>query len=195
MNKKLDKLIKQNQATNSKFSAANMFRLNRFGPLVFLLVFTALGSAFVYSSSAATVTKPSATNQAGMSITPSKQKLRAGDSLTVSVWVNSRDVAVNAVQAVIDYPADKLQYVSNDSNSSKFAVQAQAGESQGRITIARGATTPLTGDQLVATIVFRATDKAGNASLKFDSSSVLLNSTTNTNILGKLTGGSYQIGN
>lgn len=191
MNKKLDKLIKQNRKTDFKFPST--FNINRFGPLVFLLVFTAVGSAFVYSSSAATVTKSSNDGQATMRITPNKQKLATGASLTAAVWVDSHDVAVNAVQAVIDYPSDKLIYVSSDSTDSKFTVQAEASESKGRIIIARGSTSGLTGNQLVATIAFKATSKAGDADVTFDASSVLLSSATNKNILGELKGGTYKV--
>lgn len=196
MNKKLAKLVKQNNTSSRRFQAKALFSNNRFGPLVFLLVFMGIGAAFIYSSSAAPGQKGggATSGQATMYITPNKQRLAATDTLIANVWVNSYSQPVNAVQAVLTYPADKLFYVSADTTSSQFTIQAEVTSSEGRLVLARGATTPLTGDQLVATVVFKP-KASGKAALNFDSSSQLLSSDTNTNILGQLTGGQYTLSN
>lgn len=197
MNKKLAKLIKQNkQEGGSKLPLSDkLFAANRFGPLVFLLVFGAAGAAFIYSSSAAPTQKGNTNTGSSMYITPNKQRL-GQDSLIANVWVDSRSEPVNAVQAVINYPADKLTYVSSDSSSSQFTVQAESTNTAGRLVISRGSTTPLTGDQLIATVVFKpVSGSTGKASLTFDASSQLLSSSSHLNILGQTTGGQYTLGN
>lgn len=194
MNKKLSKLIKQNRQPAVKLpSAAKLFNANRFGPLVFLLVFTAAGAAFIYSSSAAPNNKE--VTDVALYITPAKQRLSADQSLYASVWVDSKNKPVNAVQAVITYPVDKLLYISSDSTSSQFDIQAETTNQQGRLVIARGSTKPLTGSQLVATITFKPIAESGQALLSFDAASQLLSSDTNTNILSRRVDGRYQIGN
>jgi hypothetical protein len=195
MNKKLAKLVKQNDTDGRRFSSKALFGSNRLGPLLFLLVFMGIGAAFIYSSSAAPGQKGGdTTSLATMYITPNKQRLAANDSLVANIWVNSRNQPVNAVQAVLIYPADKLFYVSADTTSSQFTIQAEATNNEGRLVLARGSTTPLTGDQLVATVVFKP-KAGGKAAITFDSSSQLLSSDTNTNILGSLTGGQYTLSN
>lgn len=197
MNKKLARLIKQNnQSGGSRLPIADkLFSANRFGPLVFLLVFGLAGVAFVYSSSAAPSQKggPGSSTGISMYITPSKQQLNR-DSLIANVWVDSRNEPVNAVQAIINYPADKLIYVSSNSDSSQFTIQAETANTEGRLVIARGSTVPLTGDQLVATVVFKPTDSTGKAALNFDAASQLLSSNTNQNVLGQTVGGQYTLG-
>jgi hypothetical protein len=193
MDKKLAKLTKQNKASTPRFaSAAKLFAANRFGPLVFLLVFTTAGAAFIYQSGASPTNKSGSSTGATMYITPSKQTLTPSDSLIATVWVDSRRLPVNAVQAVIMYPADKLSYTSTEAASSQFTVAAQSDETPGKIVIARGSTTPLTGSQLVATVVFKPLVSSGKASLTIDKSSQLLSSDTNQNILSQFTGGQYQ---
>lgn len=196
MNKKLAKLVKQNNTNKSAFSATNkLFSANRFGPLLFLLVFSVLGAIFIYSSSAAPRQRGGdAGSQTTMYITPNKQRLALDGSLVASVWVNSYSQPVNAVQAILTYPADKLFYVSADTTSSQFTIQAETTNNEGRLVIARGSTTPLTGNQLVATVVFKP-KASGKAALNFDATSQLLSSETNQNILSLRTGGQYTLGN
>jgi hypothetical protein len=197
MNKKLDKLsklTKQNRESSFKLpSAAKLFNINRFGPLVFLLVFIGAGAAFIHNSSAQSVTVSNPDGEATMYLTPTKQNLGEGDAVIASVWVDSHDLPVNAVQAVVKYPADKLTYISSSSASSQFTVQAQATQAKGRVVIARGSTTALTGNQLVASLTFKSISNRGHATIEFDTSSLLMSSSTNKNVLGKLTGGTYQL--
>lgn len=194
MNKKLAKLIKQNRSGKKTESAIDkLFLANRFGALVFLLVFFAAGSAFVYQSSArSTKSGSGGDKQAVIFLTPNKQSLQAGSPLEVSVWVNSYDTEVNAVQAVIKYPSDKLGYVSSDSSDSPFTVQAEVSDRDGTLTIARGSLSPVKGQQFVAKVTFKPTQFNGKAQLSFDSSSSLLDSTQHVNILGQRLSGSYE---
>lgn len=194
MNKKLAKLIRQNKASSSRLPAAKtLFNVNRFGPLVFLLVFVSAGITYLYSSSAAP-SKNATAGDVSMYVTPTKQRVTGDQTLQVYVWTDSKDKPVNAVQAVITYPADKLLYLSSDSTSSQFTVQAETTNQPGRLVIARGSTTPLTGNQLLATVTFKPLASTGQASLGFDDTSMVLSSDTNTNILSRRQEGRYQLG-
>ena len=199
MSKKLSKLVKQNRASRpSSSKVSRLFSSNRFGPLVFLLVFSVIGAVFIYNSSAAPRQRggggTTTGSQATMYITPNKQRLALDGSLTANIWVNSYSQPVNAVQAILTYPADKLFYVSSDATSSQFTIQAESTNTEGQLIIARGSTTPLTGDQLVATVVFKP-KVAGKAALNFDAASQLLSAETNQNILAQRLSGQYTLGN
>lgn len=194
MDKKLTKLARQNRPPVKLPRAATLFNVNRFGPLVFLLVFVSAGITYLYSSSAAP-SKNISVSDVSMYITPAKQRVTGDQTLQAYVWIDAKDKPVNAVQAVITYPADKLLYLSSDSSSSQFSIQAETTNEQGRLVIARGSTTPLTGDQLVATITFKPLATSGQASVVFDASSMVLSSDTNTNILSRRIEGRYQLGN
>jgi hypothetical protein len=127
---------------------------------------------------------------------PESQTLGPNSSFTVEVRENSDSSSVNAVQADFNYPADLIDFVSFDSSGSAFGVDAQAAGGNGQITIAKGSTTPLTQDQLITKVNFKTKDINGTAAMAFKSSSALVSSTTNQNLLGSVSatgGGSYTI--
>jgi len=196
MNQKLKDLIKQNQAEAAmlrpKRRNRKLFDANRFGPLIFLLIFTAGGAAFVHQSNAAPATSPTV-GEAEMYITPAAQQLKAQSQLVATIWANSYSKPVNAVQAVVTYPADKLRYVESDASSSQFTIQVAADSTPGKLVLSRSSAQPLTGNQLVAGVVFEPISSAGSADVRVDSSSQLMGSDDNQNILGRLSGGNYML--
>jgi len=184
MNQKLKDLIKQNQAEAAVLrrpSRSKAFNMNRFGPLVFLLIFTAAGGAFVYQSGASPLT--GATGSAELYVTPSKHQVAVGSELVANVWANSYSHPVNVVQAVVTYPADKMRYVENDASASQFTVQVSADASEGKLVISRSSTQPLTGNQLVAGIVFEPIKTVDSSEIHIDRSSQLLSSDNGQNTL------------
>jgi len=126
-------------------------------------------------------------------LAPAKGTYAAGSTVTVEVRENSLTKAVNAVESDLTYPTDKLQFVSIDTTSSAFSVQAENSGGTGTIKIARGTTAPLTGDQSVAKVTFTVLPGSGSVPLAFASTSALLDATTNTSVLAHTTGGSYRI--
>lgn len=199
MNQKLKALIRQNQAEAAilRPKRRRSFMSNRFGPLVFLLIFTAAGGAFVYQSGASPLDSETGTaGAAKMYITPTQHQLAAGSQLVATIWADSYAQPVNTVQAVVTYPADKLRYVESDASSSQFTVQAALDAAPGKLVITRSSTQPLTGNQLVAGVVFEPlvpSDGAATADIKVESTSQLLASDGNRNILGTMAGGSYTL--
>jgi hypothetical protein len=167
--------------------------------LVTLAVVAVVGVVAVSSSLAA---KPAGSGHGGggtpaptaaqLSISPAKATVAAGQTLAVQVHTNSGTATVNAVQADFSYPADKLTYVKTDDTGSGYPVSAVETASAGMVSIARGATTPVSGDQLVATVYFTAAKSfKGGATLSFLPTSALVTSDTNQNIITATAGATY----
>lgn len=124
-----------------------------------------------------------------LSFAPSMTTVNIGDTVTVAVRENSGTDLVNAVEADVRFDATKLQYVSLDETGSAFGIAAATDVSTGALNIARGRTgglAPVAGDQLVTTITFKAL-APGSVALSFASSSALVRSSDNVNVLASTT--------
>jgi hypothetical protein len=129
-------------------------------------------------------------------LNPLTKSYAQGTTFTVELREDSGTQLVNAVQANLTYPTDKLDFVSIDTTGSAFSTQAQNAGGNGQIAIARGNTTAQTGNQLVAKITFRTKAITGTVTVPFVSGTQLVSSTTNKNILSSLSatgGGSYVV--
>jgi hypothetical protein len=106
--------------------------------------------------------------QAGGSIylSPGAQSISQGSTFYVSVRVNTGS-SIDAVQANLSYPTDKLDYLGISYGGTAFEIQAQSSGGGGSIKIGRGTLSPKSGDRLVATISFRAKVGSGSASVSF----------------------------
>jgi hypothetical protein len=100
----------------------------------------------------------------------------------VDVRVNISDTTANAVAAKLDYSVDTLAYVGGTVNSGVWGVTATNTGGQGSIDIEVGTFTRVSGDQLVASLVFKVTAE-GTTSLTFDAGSAVVDATTNENLL------------
>lgn len=118
-----------------------------------------------------------AAGTASLSLTPATATFSQGDTISVNIYEDSGSDMVNAVQANFSYPSNLLSY-TGVTNSSAFSVVAQDSVSGGNAKIARGTTTPVSGNQLVATVRFTAT-AAGQVNLSFASGSAVVRSTDN----------------
>jgi hypothetical protein len=128
-----------------------------------------------------------------MSLNPNTTNIAQGGMVLVTVRENSVDLPVNAVQANVSYPSDKLELKNINYTGSTFTVAAEESKSDGLVKMARGRTgTPLTGDQMVATLTF-VSKKSGAASLGFASGSVVVNATTAQSINASLMGATVTI--
>jgi hypothetical protein len=164
-------------------------RFSNRGMLIFGLIFAAVGGYILWRSFAA---PPAPT----IYLTPAAVTMGPSNTFTVQVRENSGATAVNAVQANLSYPTSLLTFVSIDTTGTAFSVEAQNSGGAGAVNLGRGTTTPVTGDQLIATITFTSTATSGTASVAFTSGTALVSSTTNADILGSLaaTGsGSYVV--
>jgi hypothetical protein len=157
--------------------------------LVFGVIFAAVGGYILWRTFAA---PPAPT----IYLTPATQTLGPSSTFTVQVRENSGASPVNAVQANLSYPTSLLTFVSINTTGTAFSIEAQNTGGAGAINLGRGTTTPVTGDQLIATITFTTTATSGTASVPFTSGTALVSSSTNQDLLGSLaaTGsGSYTV--
>lgn len=128
-------------------------------------------------------------------LSPASSTVVSGGSFAVALRVNSGADAVNAVQTNLTYNSAKLDIVSIDYTGSAFSIQAQQTLAVGSIQLARGTTSPVTGDKLIAIVNFKAKAGAtGVANVQYAAGSEVISSTSNTNILTGTSGGTYTIG-
>jgi chitodextrinase len=119
------------------------------------------------------------------------QTIGPNSAFSVEVREDSGTLPVNAVQANFNYPADLIDFVSFDSANSAFSIEAQKMGGNGQITIARGASPALTGNQLITKVNFKSKTTGGTVDMAFRSDTALVSSTTNQNLLSSVaaTGG------
>jgi hypothetical protein len=217
INEKLARLIKQSKAEKAKIKHIKLsFSENRFGPLVFALLFAGIGSFFIFKSSAAPINPaslPTASSSSSSSaasssslqkghaasaslwLQPATQKAVAGSTVTAEIWVDTAKEQVNAIEADLNYPIDKLEFVGIDASSSAFSIQAQADGDSGKVTIARGNIKPVSGKQMVAKVTFKPIASSGQANIAFSSSSSVLRASDSSNVLSVLSGAQYTLSN
>ena len=138
------------------------------------------------ASTTVTVNPLSAPQPPTVYLKPGSQAYSLGSTITLEVRENSGTTAVNAVQANFSYPTDKLTFVSIDATTSAFTTEAQSTGGNGQVALGRGIIGTLTGDQLIAKVTFTVNSVAGTASLPFTNGTMLINSSTNSNILPSL---------
>ena len=131
---------------------------------------------FTFTSLIATAS-PVFAASASLSLSPASTSAVIGSSFNIGIYVNTGGNNVNAVQANLTYPANQLDFVSI-SSSAAFGVDAQSTGGGGSVTIARGNIQPVSGNQLVATVRFKAKVSTGTATISFrDGTSVVSGST------------------
>ena len=116
---------------------------------------------------------------------PSTTTVGVGSTVKVAVWENSGTDAINAVEADVRFDPTKLEYISFDDTGSAFGIAAATTTGSGSINIARGRSgglSAVTGEQLVTTLTFKALTP-GSAQLSFATSSALVRSSDNINVL------------
>jgi hypothetical protein len=131
---------------------------------------------------------------ASVFLSPSSGSVTNGNNLVVNVFEDSGAEPVNAASLRISYPTSLLQYVSI-SNSSAFNIVATSSGGGGAVSIDRGANPAVTGNQLIASITFKAVAN-GTASVTFpggNSDAKVLSQNTNQSITTSAAGGSYSI--
>jgi hypothetical protein len=127
-------------------------------------------------------------------LNPANVKIKAGQPVTLEIWMDARNQPVNAVQANLNYPTDKFGFSNINSTGSAFEIEAESSGGNGLIKIARGHIGSVSGVQLVAKVNLVAKSGKGNSSVNFASGSAIVRSTDNANVLGSTGGGNYKLG-
>lgn len=139
-----------------------------------------------------------AVGAASLYVGPSSGTFTVGSTFTVSIYLNSGGQAVNAVEANLSFPPDKIQVVSPTTGKSLVQVwvsQPTYSNSAGTLKFQGAVPTPgITTDAgLISTVTFRV-KQTGVAALKIlDSSKVLLNDGKGTDVLSGTTSGIYNL--
>jgi len=136
--------------------------------------------------------------QASLFVDPSGGTYSVGSTFSVSVYVNSGENFINAVEANLIFPPDKLQVVSPSVGKSFIDVwvgQPKFSNANGTISFQGAIPSPgaKTSKGLISTITFRV-KSTGKAFIKFtDSSKVLLNDGKATDILSDMSGAVFDL--
>jgi hypothetical protein len=147
-------------------------------------VVSAVMSALPVNASRAGGLVRAAGTPAALRLTPASATVERGQTLTIDVRLDTGDgEAVNALEADLSYSATILDYQSTHINGTVWGITASSTGGDGKVSIQVGSTTPVSGDQLVATVTFTAA-AAGDANIAFASTSAAVGATTNTNVLG-----------
>lgn len=129
-----------------------------------------------------------AAGPASLLFTPSSGEYFVGSTFDVAIVLNTNGQAVNAVQADIRFPADKIQVVNPSASTSFITLwvsQPSFSNIDGTITFQGGIPSPgiTTSNGIVSTVTFRVV-APGPVALSFaDTSQVLLNDGQGTDVL------------
>ncbi|MEK7193515.1 MAG: cohesin domain-containing protein [Patescibacteria group bacterium] len=135
---------------------------------------------------------------ASLFVGPSSGTYVVGSTFTVSIFVNTNSQSINAIQADLKFPSDKLQVVSPSAGKSfvgVWVVQPTYDNRKGSIKFQGAIPNPgiNTNAGLISEITFRVVS-VGTAVIRFeDTSRVLLNDGRGTDVLGQTTGGIYNL--
>lgn len=125
-------------------------------------------------------------------LSPASNTVNVGDQLSVAIRLNSGGVSIRGVQANLSYPTSKLEFVNIDATGSAFEIQFQNVGGSGLVKIARTTATPVSGDNLVARVIFKA-NSSGSSSISFASGTTIVRSSDNKEESSTKVGGTYNI--
>lgn len=128
---------------------------------------------------------------ASLYLSPGGATVAQGSSFSVSVRTNTGGAKVNAVQANLSYPADKLDFLGIGTGGTAFEITAEGSGEGGTIKIGRGTVSGKSGDLLIATVSFRAKTNSGSATVSFTGGSAVVRVSDNKNIASGKSGGTY----
>lgn len=153
--------------------------------LIFITLFAAVGLYFLVQSSAASRTTSGATTSTAVNLylKPSSISVNNGSQAVFEVRMNTQGKNVNAVNAEISYPVDKMQFVSIDATMSPLDFKLNEQGANGVIKIARGTTSYVTGDVLIGKVTMKATASRTKGQMTFLSQSAIVDAANATNIL------------
>ena len=120
-----------------------------------------------------------------------------GDTIDVSVRIDSQGQTVNAAQGTIEYPSSILQVVRVDHSNSVFNIWAQeptVNTSTGEISFLGGSTNAFSGPSLYTLDITFTARGTGLATLNFGNAGVTAGDGTGANILSSSTPISFRIG-
>lgn len=114
---------------------------------------------------------------------PNNGTYAVGNTINVTVGVNTGGDTVNAVSAYVSYPSDLIDFSWIGTGGSVFGIWAEKTGGGGLVKLSAGATPPgVTGRGTIATIGFKV-KKTGTVNLSFASGSHIVTQSGNSDIL------------
>ncbi|TSC81601.1 MAG: Uncharacterized protein G01um101420_960 [Parcubacteria group bacterium Gr01-1014_20] len=156
-----------------------------------LIAFLCLGLSFFIKSA-------SAVGPASIFVGPASGTFTVGSTFTVSVYVNTGGQSINAIEANLAFPPDKLQVVAPSAGKSLVQIwvnQPTYSNESGVLKFQGTIPSPgiNTESGLISTVTFRV-KSTGVATVRImDTSRVLLNDGKGTDVLGQTTSGIYSL--
>ena len=137
------------------------------------------------------VSGPAMAHAASYTLVANKGTFVVGDSFMVDLKINSADVGINAAQATLSFPKDKLQVVTVDKTSSVFNFWLQGPDysnDAGTVSFIGGNQNGLAGTDLeVLRVTFKVT-APGPVALVFTDGAVTASDGSGTNVLSAMNG-------
>ncbi|MEA3272147.1 MAG: cohesin domain-containing protein [Patescibacteria group bacterium] len=136
-------------------------------------------------------------SEASLYLTPQSKSYNLGQTFKTTLFVSANEQSTNAVEAIVEFPANLLEVISVSKASSILEFwpeEPNFSNKNGIISFAGGLPTPgFNGNvgQLI-TITFRAKNN-GTANVHILSGAVLANDGFGTNILSRISGAIYTI--
>jgi len=130
---------------------------------------------------------PLRTQAATLTLRPSETDLEVGQIFEVAVLLNTDQEEINAVELILEFPADKLQVISPNTGRSFIEIwagQPKFNNKTGRIEMRGGVPNGLTIENGLVTIIQFRVKAAGSISLQFTAQTrVLANDGLGTDFL------------
>lgn len=129
---------------------------------------------------------------ANLTLEPSSGIYNKDSVFQVKVMVDTGREYVNAVQANISYPSDKLEFLNISTEGSILTTFADKYTKDGVVKISGGRPTPgFSGNKLLVSVSFKVKADSGSGMLSINADSVVLRNSDNLNILYGKTGANY----
>ncbi len=125
-----------------------------------------------------------------MYLSPASGSYAVGSTITVSIRENSAS-GINVAQAELKYTPN-LEFVAIDGAGSAFSIDASSVGGNGAVTVSRGTTGSVNGDQLVSKVSFRVI-AAGTATIEVQEGSEIVSADDSRGMLSTRTGSSYTL--
>ena len=170
-----------------------MRRLQFFSVLYFLFSISCFPWSLAMAQGFSLTKEAKAGTNASLFLDPSAGSFAVNSTFTVSIFVNTNGQPINAVEADLKFPPDKLQVVSPTTDTSFFKVWLGVpfySNTEGTINLKGGIPSPgiVTTKGLITTVTFRV-KSTGQASVVFtDESKVLADDGKATDILANKSG-------
>jgi len=135
--------------------------------------------------------------EASFYLSPASGNYRVGETFSVTLFINTRGVSINASQAKIIFPPEKLKVINISKNGSIFTLWVQEpifSNEKGEISFGGGLPSPgYIGEAGKVITIFFQGKSEGEAKIDFKNEIITANDPRGTNVFSFSQGGAYSI--